>query len=147
MRHLVLLACFILPLAFGDPLDDFFSVLDNPGNTVYSSDVHHDARKRFSLFGVTGGCPGENMPQWNGAQHLLISQMNAQIMDFTRAREAEIQKYSTRAEWQARQARMKPIVKEALIGDNVRPKDPLNVQSMGIIKGPGYQIEKLVFQT
>lgn len=83
--------------------------------------------------------------EWSDGQTRLVRHLNKQAFDFLDARDAEIARLKTKADWTNRQKKVADVLMQ-IVGP-FPEKTPLNAKVTGNIKREGYRIEKIVFES
>lgn len=77
--------------------------------------------------------------------HMVMHNLNRQAYDYLDQRDAEIAALRTKSDWKARQE----MARKAMLADigEFPKKTPLNARVTGTIKGDGFSVEKIVFES
>lgn len=83
--------------------------------------------------------------EWSNGKTMLVEHLNDQAFDLLDARDAEVEKLKTKADWTNRQKKVHDIL-FGMVGP-FPEKTPLNAKVTGKLKEDNYRIEKIVFQS
>lgn len=83
--------------------------------------------------------------QWTDGENMLIHSINRQAFQLLDKRDAEIAGLKTKEDWLTRQKKVKETLLK-IVGP-FPVKTPLNAKITGTIKGDGYRIEKILYES
>src|SRR5688572_5011055 len=81
-------------------------------------------------------------PRYTDAGHLLYHALADQGMARLQQRAAEVERLHTTGEWRQRQRHVQRVLEEEIMGP-FPARTPLNARVTGVIRRPGYRVEKV----
>lgn len=102
--------------------------------------------------GLPAAAPGEDLnvitrwPRYTDPGRMLYHTLADQGMARMEQRSAEVARLQSTADWQKRQQHVLRVLREEIMGP-FPERAPLNGRVTGVIRKPGYRIEKVVFES
>jgi cephalosporin-C deacetylase-like acetyl esterase len=85
-------------------------------------------------------------PRYQQSQHAVYNYLVDQAIDRLQQREQDIASLSTAEGWRERQRRVLHTLREEILGP-FPERSPLRAQVTGVVRKPGYRIEKVIYES
>ena len=87
----------------------------------------------------------DNWIKWTDGKNMLVHHLNEQAFAYLDTRDEKIAGLKTKEDWVNRQKEVQDILMK-IVGP-FPAKTPLNAKVAGVVKGPGYRIEKVIYES
>ena len=85
-------------------------------------------------------------PRYTGSPHAIYHHLTDVAIERLEQRAAEVAKLRTAEQWRARQREVRRVLEQEIIGP-FPEKTPLNARVTGVVRKPGFRVEKIVYES